>query len=77
MCRLSRSETFDPDNVGVSSVFARNVRRSFLHGSEPLTGVDCSDRRKSFRDRLRRLGRSFCIDVLAYSVMPNHWHCVL
>jgi REP element-mobilizing transposase RayT len=77
MCRLSRSETFDPDHVGVYHVFNRTVRRSYLHGLDPLTGVDYSYRRKDFRDRLRRLSQFFCIDVFAYAVMSNHWHCVL
>lgn len=77
MCRKSRSETFDPNEVGIYHAYNRTVRRSYLHGYDPLTGIDYSYRREAFRQRLSMLTQGFAIDVLSYAIMSTHWHAVL
>ena len=77
MARKARKDEFLPDEVNVYHCFNRTVRRSYLHGLDPLTGVDYSHRRAWFLSRMKFLAGSFCIDVLALAILSNHWHCVL
>ncbi|QDS91333.1 hypothetical protein FF011L_00620 [Roseimaritima multifibrata] len=77
MCRLGRYEIFAKKEVGVYHVYNRTVRKSFLHGIDPYTGIDYSYRRNRFRDRMEFLSKYLCVDVLSYAIMSNHWHCVL
>lgn len=77
MSRKSRSETFDPNEVGIYHAYNRTVRRSYLHGYDPFTGIDYSYRREAFRQRLCALSEGFAVDVLSYAIMSTHWHCVL
>lgn len=77
MARKARKEVFLPEEVNVYHCFNRTVRRSFLHGIDPLTKADYSHRRDWFVAKIRALANCFCIDVLAFAVMSNHWHCVL
>ena len=77
MSRKLRKEDFIPEEVNVYHCFNRTVRRSFLHGVDPLTGIDYSYRREYFRQRMITLSENFSIDLLAIAVMGNHWHCVM
>src|SRR5690606_12749724 len=77
MSRLSRCHTFARDEMGVYHAFNRTVRRSYLHGVDPLTGIDYGYRRERFRQRMQFLSQHFCIDVLAFAIMSSHWHSVL
>ena len=77
MARLARSEVFKADKVGVYHAFNRTCRRSWLHGVDPLTGVDHSHRRAWFQERMKFLSQHLCLDILAFAIMSNHWHCVI
>ncbi|QEG40632.1 transposase [Roseimaritima ulvae] len=77
MARSVRSEVFNPHEIGVYHTFNRTVRKSHLHGIDKETGRDYSYRRDWFRKRMQFLANHFCIDVLAYAIMSNHWHAVL
>lgn len=77
MSRICRSDVFEADTIGVYHCFNRIVRRSFLCGFDPHTGNDYSHRRDWFYRRLKALAGDFCIDVLAYAVLSNHFHLVL
>lgn len=77
MARKNRSAVFDHTKVGVYHAFNRVVRRAFLQGVDPLTGTDYSHRRVWFRERMKFLLTWFSLDLLAYAVMSNHWHCVI
>lgn len=77
MARLPRSEVLEPTEVGVYHAFNRTCRRSWLHGVDPLTGVDHSHRREWFRNRMRHLSQFFCLDILAFAILSNHWDCVI
>ena len=76
MSRRPRKEVFIPDEVNVYHCFNRTVRRSFLHGIDPLTGVDHSHRRKLFQARMISLSKTMMVDLLAYTILSNHWHIV-
>jgi len=77
MPRKNRSDVYDPTQHGVYHCFNRTTRRSYLHGVDPLTGYDYSHRRGWFRVRMKFLINGFCLDLLSYAIMPNHWHCVI
>ena len=55
----------------------RCVRRAYLCGHDPLTGADYEHRRELIRHRMEYLAGIMGIEVLGYSVMSNHFHCIL
>jgi hypothetical protein len=59
-----RSETFDPDVVGVYHCWNRLVRRRHLFGWDAFTGNDYSYRKGWVRDRFRELAAVMAIDIL-------------
>ena len=77
MARKLRSETFEPNEIGVYHCMNRIVRRSFLCGWDPITKKDYSHRKKWFLTKLKRLSQLFAIDVMGYTVLSNHFHLVL
>ena len=52
-------------------------RRAYLCGQDPLTGSDYEHRRELIRQRLEFLAGIMGIEVLGYSAMSNHFHCIL
>lgn len=56
---------------------ARCVRRAYLMGKDCFSGKSYEHRRKWVEDLLAKLATVFAIDVLAYSIMENHYHLVL
>ncbi|QEG42288.1 hypothetical protein [Roseimaritima ulvae] len=77
MARSARSETFDPDVVGIYHIYNKVVRSCFLFGVDRDSGKDYSYRRDVVVDRLRLLASQFAVDVMAYAVMSNHLHLVV
>ena len=77
MAHSKRCEVFQHDEIGVYHCFNRIVRRSFLCGVDPHTGIDYSHRRDWMLRRLKYLAEYFSIDVLAYAILSNHYHLVL
>ncbi|WP_145354819.1 hypothetical protein [Roseimaritima multifibrata] len=55
----------------------RTSRGIYLFGIDLNSKRDYRDRRVWYRDRMALLARFFCIDVLAYSILSNHWHAIL
>jgi len=58
-------------------IVSRCVRRSYLCGTDELTGQCYQHRRAWIEDRIRLLATVFSIDICSYAVMSNHYHIVV
>ena len=77
MARINRREVLSAGEIQVVHCVNRCVRKSFLCGTDPLTGDDYEHRREWIRNRLEFLAGIFGIDILGFSVMSNHLHAIL
>ena len=77
MARLSRVEVFSPDEVAIVHVMNRVVRRCFLLGNDPVTGVNYDHRKVWIEEQLQRLAAFFGIDLLCFAILSNHFHLIL
>ena len=77
MSRQARGEYLDPNEIQMVHTIQRCVRRAFLCGDDPLTGVSFEHRRMWIRERLEFLASVFGSDCLTYTVLSNHLHLVL
>ncbi|NCD35244.1 MAG: transposase [Spartobacteria bacterium] len=74
---LARREIIDYGETGTYHCISRCVRRAFLCGVDAWTGKSYEYRRDWVRDRLKAMSEAFAVDILAFSVMSNHFHVVL
>ncbi len=77
MARFDRNQSVDPAEIQILHLWNRCVRRSFLCGLDPVTGIDYEYRRDWSRQRLMHLASVFAIEVFTYAIMSNHTHQVL
>jgi hypothetical protein len=77
MSRVTRSEIFSPHDVSILHVIARVCRRCFLFGKDPLTGKTFDHRKAWIENQIKIQAANFGIDLLAFSLMSNHFHQVL
>ncbi len=77
MARLARLEVFSPDEIAIVHVVSRVVRRCFLFGTDELTGKNYDQRKLWIETELKRLAAAFGIDLLAFSILSNHFHLIL
>ena len=77
MARINRREVLADDEVQVVHCINRCVRRGFLCGDDSVTGKNFDHRRQWIRNRLEFLASVFGVEVMVFSVMSNHFHCVL
>jgi hypothetical protein len=77
MPRIRRRFLAEPAEIGVYHCINRCVRRSFLCGTDPVSGKDYEHRRQWLQDRLQFLAGQFGLDVLGFAVLSNHFHVVV
>lgn len=77
MARRNRRDVIDESVVGAYHVSSRTVRRGFLIGRDPRTGVDYSYRQELIRRRLEALAGVFAVDLVDHSILSNHFHAIL
>jgi hypothetical protein len=75
--RKSRGEVVDPTAVQVFHVLNRTVRRCWLFGEDPLTGINYDHRKEWIEQRLRHFAGQFGIDLLSFAILSNHYHLML
>jgi len=75
--RKSRGEVVDPTEVQVFHVLNRTVRRCWLFGDDPLTGINYDHRKAWIEERLRHFAAQFGIDLLSFAILSNHYHLML
>ena len=74
---VNRTESCPHDEINVVHCINRCVRRGFLCGRDPVTGIDYEYRRAWIRERFEFLAGIMGIEVLGYAVMSNLFHVVL
>ena len=77
MARKSRGEVVDPNEIQVFHVLNRTVRRCWLFGRDPVTGINYDHRKAWIEERLRHFAALFGIDLLAFAILSNHYHLML
>jgi len=77
MARLPRNKVFDENEIGIYHCMNRCVRQAFLMGADRDTGKSFDHRREWVRLRLEELASIFAIDHLNFSIMGNHFHCLV
>jgi hypothetical protein len=77
MVRKGRGEVVDPTEIQVFHVLNRTVRRCWLFGDDPLTGINYDHRKGWIEDKLRHFAAFFGIDLLAFAILSNHYHLML
>ncbi len=77
MARLARAEHFAPDEIAIVHVFNRVVRRCYLMGDDPVTGKNHDHRKVWIEELIKRQAQFFAVDILAFSILSNHFHQVL
>ena len=73
----ARRELISVEDTPFYHCISRCVRRAWLCGNDPLTGVNYDHRKQWIVSRLRFLSYVYAIDIAAYAVLSNHYHVIL
>lgn len=74
---MPRSRTVLPDAAGYYHCISRCVRRAWLCGEDPVSGMNFDHRRDWIEDRLIDLSNIFAVGLYGYAVMSNHVHVAI
>lgn len=72
-----RSQQISLEATPYYHCISRCVRRAYLCGFDRFTNKSYEHRRDLIEKRLYLLADAFCIDLVAYAVLSNHYHLVL
>lgn len=73
----ARSELVDNQVALYYHLVSTCVRQSWLCGIDRATGKDYSHRKAWLVKRIEQLARCYAVEVMAYTVMSNHFHLVV
>ncbi len=77
MPACARGEIVRDGEVGVYHLWTRCVRRAFLCGNDPLTGINYNHRRDWIRQFQQQLAALFGLDIGFHAELSNHLHLIL
>jgi len=77
MARLARSEVLDPNEVAVTHLYNRTVRKCFLMGDDAVSGKSFDHRKVWIEEYLHQFAAAFGIDLLGFVILSNHFHLIL
>lgn len=73
----ARRITIDLESTPYYHCTSKCVRQAYLCGSDQHSGRSFEHRRAWVENGFIKLCQAFCIDVVAYAVMSNHYHVIL
>lgn len=77
MARPPRREVIDPNEINVVHCINRTVRRCYLLGDDAFSGKNFDHRKIWIEELLVHFAAHFGIDLIAYSLLSNHYHLIL
>jgi REP element-mobilizing transposase RayT len=77
MARAPRGEVIDPGEINIVHCINRTVRRCFLLGNDAFTGKNFDHRKVWIEELLVHFSAHFGIELIAYSILSNHYHLIL
>ena len=72
-----RSQQISLDATPYYHCISRCVRRAYLCGFDRFSNKSFKHRRDLIEKRLYLLADTFCIDLVSYAILSNHYHVVL